>query len=45
MDPQRVLREEVECSPCHLKTCPIDHRCMIRLSPDRAIAAARELLS
>lgn len=41
---QRVLREDVACSPCQLKRCPIDHRCMTRLSPARAVAAAEELL-
>jgi len=44
MERQRVLREEVSCSPCQLKRCPIDHRCMTRLQPERAIAAAEELL-
>jgi heptosyltransferase-2 len=44
LDRQRVLREDVECSPCHLKTCPIDHRCMTRLQPERVVAAAAELL-
>jgi heptosyltransferase-2 len=37
----RVLREPVECSPCHRKVCPIDHRCMTRLSPARVLAEAR----
>jgi len=45
MDRQRVLREDVDCSPCHEKICPIDHRCMTRLPPERVVAAARELLS
>jgi len=45
MERQRVLREEVDCSPCQLKKCPIDHRCMTRLQPERAIAAAEELLA
>ena len=45
LESQRVLREEVECSPCHLKRCPIDHRCMTRLAPERAMAAADELLA
>lgn len=45
MERQRVLREDVECSPCHRKTCPIDHRCMTRLRPERVVAAARELLA
>ena len=42
---QRVLREPVECSPCHLKTCPIDHRCMTRVRPERVVDAALELLA
>lgn len=41
---QRVLREDVDCSPCHEKVCPIDHRCMTRLAPARVTAAALELL-
>jgi heptosyltransferase-2 len=44
MERQRVLREEVDCSPCQLKTCPIDHRCMTRLQPERAVEAAEALL-
>jgi heptosyltransferase-2 len=40
-----VLREPVECSPCHLKVCPIDHRCMERLPPERAIAAVEAKLA
>ncbi len=45
LERQRVLREPVECSPCHLKVCPIDHRCMQRLEPERVLAAAAELLA
>jgi heptosyltransferase-2 len=45
LERQRVLREELPCSPCHLKVCPIDHRCMTRLRPERAVAAAAELLA
>lgn len=41
---QRVLREDVACSPCHLKVCPIDHRCMTRLKPERVVSAAKELV-
>ncbi len=41
---QRVLREPVACSPCHAKVCPIDQRCLVRIGPERVIAAARELL-
>ena len=27
-----VVRHDVECSPCMLRDCPIDHRCMTRIS-------------
>jgi len=41
-----VIREEVECSPCMLRVCPIDHRCMTRISPatvyDRVIGMLNE---
>jgi heptosyltransferase-2 len=34
----------VECSPCLLRECPIDHRCMTRVGVDRVAAAALELV-
>lgn len=40
----RVIREHAECSPCLLRECPIDHRCMTAVSPERVAAVARELL-
>jgi heptosyltransferase-2 len=40
-----VVREPVECSPCMLKVCPIDHRCMERIDSARVVVAAEELLS
>jgi len=40
----RVVREPVECSPCLLRECPIDHRCMTRVSADRVADKALELL-
>ncbi len=40
----RVLREPVECAPCQRKVCPIDHRCMTRLRPERVVTEAREAL-
>ena len=27
-----IIRQDVECSPCMLRDCPIDHRCMTRIS-------------
>jgi heptosyltransferase-2 len=40
----RVVREHAECSPCLLRECPIDHRCMTRVTTERVVAAASELL-
>jgi heptosyltransferase-2 len=39
----RLVREPVPCSPCLLRECPIDHRCMTRIQVDRVVAAALEL--
>ena len=38
-----VVREKVECSPCLLRECPIDHRCMVRVTSDRVVEAALKL--
>jgi heptosyltransferase-2 len=40
----RVVRQNVDCSPCLLRECPIDHRCMMRVTPDQVAGAALELL-
>jgi heptosyltransferase-2 len=39
----RVVREHAECSPCLLRDCPIDHRCMTRVTADKVAAVALEL--
>jgi len=36
----RVVREPVDCSPCLLRECPIDHRCMTRVTVERVVEAA-----
>jgi heptosyltransferase-2 len=41
----RVVRETVECSPCLLRECPIDHRCMLRVGAGRVAEEASELLA
>lgn len=41
----RVVREAVECAPCKLRDCPIDHRCMRRVTLDRVVAEAEAVLS
>jgi len=42
-DAARVVRAHAECSPCLLRECPIDHRCMTRVTSDAVAAAARQL--
>ncbi len=40
----RVVRHPVECSPCLLRQCPIDHRCMERVTVDDVMCAVAELM-
>ncbi|MDP3000740.1 MAG: lipopolysaccharide heptosyltransferase II [Bryobacterales bacterium] len=40
----RIVREPVDCSPCLLRECPIDHRCMTRVAAGRVAHEALELL-
>ena len=40
----RVVREPVECSPCLLRECPIDHRCMKWVPAERVAEIALDLL-
>ena len=37
-----LVREAVSCSPCFLRRCPIDHRCMERITVDAVLAAAQK---
>ena len=40
-----VVQEKPYCSPCFLRRCPTDHRCMTKVTPDMAEAAVRPWLS
>ncbi len=44
-DTSRIVREHVECAPCILRECPIDHRCMTRVEIDRVTSEALELVA
>jgi len=39
-----VLTAAVVCRPCMLRDCPIDHRCMKRVTVDSVVSAARRRL-
>lgn len=39
----RIVREPVPCSPCLLRECPIDHRCMTRVSVEQVLQHAMDL--
>ncbi|MDQ3088991.1 MAG: lipopolysaccharide heptosyltransferase II [Acidobacteriota bacterium] len=39
-----IIRQDVECSPCNFRVCPIDHRCMTRISADEVFRKAAQLL-
>lgn len=40
----RVVRQPVECSPCLLRECPIDHRCMTGVTAERVAQVALSLV-
>ena len=40
----RVIRVPVFCRPCLLRDCPIDHRCMKRVSADSVLSAVSAVL-
>lgn len=40
-----ILRKRVECSPCFLRECPIDFRCMKAIEPREVVTALRKVLA
>ncbi len=38
-----VLTHDVWCRPCMLRECPIDHRCMTGITPDRSLSLSTPL--
>src|SRR3954453_8068713 len=41
---ERKVAVKVFCGPCQKKLCPLDHRCMTRVTPGMVFEAARALL-
>jgi heptosyltransferase-2 len=39
------MQKKVDCGPCQLRTCPLDHRCMKLLTPLEVFTAAQDLLA
>lgn len=39
-----IIRKNVECAPCMLRNCPIDHRCMTRISAEEVFIKVLDLL-
>ncbi len=42
---ERILAIPVHCGPCQLKVCPLDHRCMTRLTPAMVYTASTTLIA
>ncbi|NOS81512.1 MAG: lipopolysaccharide heptosyltransferase II [Nitrospira sp.] len=40
-----IVRQPVDCAPCLLRECPIDHRCMTRVTVDQVYEAAATQLA
>ncbi len=43
-DGHRVLRHHVVCSPCFLRECPLDFRCMKAVTVEEVVGAVEEVL-
>lgn len=41
----RCVRTPVPCSPCLLRECPIDHRCMIGVTVEQVVEAAESFVT
>ncbi len=39
-----VLRRDLDCSPCHEKVCPLDHECMVEISPHDVLGGSEKLM-
>ena len=42
---ERKIQIEVDCGPCQLRECPLDHRCMTGVTVERVYEACGDLLA
>ena len=40
----KIVRVEIDCSPCRLRVCDRGHECMLGVTPEMVVDAARDLL-
>lgn len=40
-----ILRRDVPCGPCHLKVCPIDHKCMRQILPREVVEHGEQMIA
>jgi len=40
----KVVRAQIDCSPCRLRVCDRGHECMLGVTPEMVVDAARQLL-
>lgn len=40
-----VIEKGVECSPCYLRECPIDHKCMKEITTQEVVDQMRQMLA
>lgn len=45
LSPHQLLRTTADCSPCFLRKCPIDFRCLKEITPADAVAAIERVLA
>jgi heptosyltransferase-2 len=38
-----LIQEKASCSPCFLRRCPVDHRCMTKIAADSVFSAAARI--
>ncbi|MCH2376133.1 MAG: lipopolysaccharide heptosyltransferase II, partial [Planctomycetes bacterium] len=43
LERSEVVRHDVPCGPCHLKVCPIDHQCMVGITPEEVLERVKDL--